>query len=216
MHYMEDHLPCGHCGFRGPIEYKDTVLLKREQEEITGYGTAEGAHSVGVWVCPVCDEPTIWSWVFFDDLSVDTAERRLFPTVRDNNAVPARVRTRLDAALKVKKLDPDFYAVGIRRMLETVCNEERAKGRDLFAKLDDLADKGRIPDMLAEVAHELRRLGNLGAHDEDVSVAHEDVPVIEDLADAVLEYLYRAPAKLAAVREGLEQRTGATSGGEPE
>ena len=63
-------------------------------------------------------------------------------------------------------------------MLETVCNQEGANGNDLFAKLDDLAARGRIPDMLAEVAHELRQLGNLGAHDEEVSVAPDDVPVI--------------------------------------
>ena len=84
-------------------------------------------------------------------------------------------------------------------MLETVCNEEAASGKDLFEKLDDLARKGRIPATLADVAHELRRLGDLGAHDEDVAMAPGDVLIIEDLADAILEYLYRAPAKLAAV-----------------
>jgi hypothetical protein len=46
---------------------------------------------------------------------------------------------------------------------------------------------------------------NLGAHDENVDVAPADVPVIDDLADAILEYLYRAPAKLAAVRQGIEE-----------
>jgi hypothetical protein len=94
--------------------------------------------------------------------------------------------------------------------LTTVCNEEGADGKALFGKLDDLARKNRTPEMLAEAAHQLRRLGNLGGHDEDVAVVAEDVPMIEDLADAILEYLYRAPAKLAALRQGFETRTRAT------
>jgi hypothetical protein len=44
--------------------------------------------------------------------------------------------------------------------------------------------------------------GNLGAHDAEAA----DVPVIADLAEALLEYLYRAPAQLAAVQAGLAQR----------
>jgi hypothetical protein len=97
--------------------------------------------------------------------------------------------------------------------LETVANEEGAEGDDLFEKLDDLARKGRIPEPLAEAAHELRRLGNLGAHDAAIDLGPDDVPAIEDLADAFLEYLYRAPAKVAAVRASVEERKRQAAGG---
>jgi Domain of unknown function (DUF4145) len=126
--------------------------------------------------------------------------------VRDNQAIPEKVRVRFDAARKVKVAEPGLYAVGIRRMLETVCNEEGAAGKELFEKLDDLAHKDRIPGTLAEAAHQLRKLGNLGAHDAEVDVEAADVPVIADLAEALLEYLYRAPAQLAAVQAGLAKR----------
>jgi hypothetical protein len=159
-----------------------------------------------VYHCAVCDGTTVWKEAESDAFGGIYDERRLFPTVRDNQAIPEKVRVRFDAARKVKVAEPGLYAVGIRRMLETVCNEEGAAGKELFEKLDDLARKDRIPGTLAEAAHQLRKLGNLGAHDAEVDVEADDVPVIADLAEALLEYLYRAPAQLAAVQAGLAKR----------
>lgn len=51
-----------------------------------------------------------------------------------------------------------------------------------------------------------RKLGNLGAHDDEVEIQAADVPAIEALADAILEYLYRAPATLDAVKGSLDER----------
>jgi len=183
------------------------VDLKQEVEDIPEYGHITSVTQIHVYVCPACEEATVWSLVWSLDIQDEFAHRRLYPTARDRSALPERVRTRLDAALKVKKIEPGFYAVGIRRMLETVCNIEGAAGGDLFAKLDDLAAHGRIPGTLAEAAHELRKVGNLGAHDSEVDVAPEDVPAIEALAEAILEYLYRAPAQLATVRSALASRS---------
>jgi hypothetical protein len=197
---------CGHCAHRGPLEHKEDIVIDRSVEDVEGFGEINWAHTLRIYRCAACDAPTIYEHFWADEFGDSFAVKCLYPTARDNSMVPARVRNRLDAAKKVRKIEPGFYAVGIRRMLETVCNVEEAQGGDLFAQLDDLAKKDRIPAMLAEIAHELRRLGNLGAHDEDVEVAPDDVPVIEDLADAILEYLYRAPAKLKAVKDGIAAR----------
>lgn len=166
----------------------------------------EWAKVAAVAVCPVCDEPTVGTYFWIDVHGEPENYRRIYPSERDNSALPDKVRKRLDAALKVKRIDPASYAVAIRRMLETVANTEQATGRDLFHKLDDLASKGRIPGALAEIGHQLRELGKFGAHDEEVEVEEADVPLIEDLAEAILEYLYRAPAKLASVKAGIASR----------
>ena len=84
----------------------------------------------------------------------------------------------------------------------------------MIAKLDDLVNKGKLPKPLADAAHELRKLRNLGAHDTEVEVAPDDVALIEALADAILEYLYRAPAAVAAVRAGLAERRAAGASSE--
>ncbi len=81
-----------------------------------------------------------------------------------------------------------------------------ASGQTLVNQLQDLAHRGRIPAGFDEMATQLRHLGNLGAHVSDVEVESNDVPVIEDFAEAILEYLYRSPAKVEAVRQALEER----------
>jgi len=199
-------LSCGHCGFRGPIVEKGEVLLTEYADGDWDRGAPLIREAAIVYYCVVCDGTTVWKQSASDDFGGIFTERRLFPTTRDNQAIPEKVRIRFDAARKVKVAEPGLYAVGVRRMLETVCNEEGATGKDLFAKLDDLAHMGRIPTTLAEAAHQLRKLGNLGAHDSEVDVEPADVPVIADLAEALLEYLYRAPAQLAAVQAGLAER----------
>lgn len=189
------------------------MICWAEDEHPEGHGPT-WQHTVGVYWCPACREPTVHSWAWSPEMSVDANERVLHPTRRDNTSLPETVGTRLDAAMKVKKIDPGFYAVGIGRLLEAVCNHQGAAGKDLFAKLDDLVAKGMMPKPLAEAAHELRKLRNLGAHDTEVEVAPDDVALIEALADAILEYLYRAPAAVAAVRAGLAERRAAGASAE--
>ena len=41
-------------------------------------------------------------------------------------------------------------------------------------------------------------------------ITEEDAPVMGEFADAILEYLYRAPAKVAAVQAALDARVGKT------
>lgn len=197
---------CGHCGFPGALLHMGNVVAETIHDHLAGYGdiTIEI-----IWVlhrCPACSEPTLSE--FRDGIDDPLADelRRLYPTARDNNAVPKSIREPYDRALRVKKIDPGFYAVGIRRMLEAVCDDQAILPGDLFIRLTALADREAIPAKLEEQAQELRRLGNLGAHSKDIDVNQSDVPVIEDFAEAVLEYLYRAPAKLAALRASLEER----------
>ena len=80
----------------------------------------------------------------------------------------------------------------------------------LADKLTYLAGAGRIPQTLAEMAHHLKELRNLGAHDAEDTVTEEDVPIILDFLEAILEYLYVAPAKVAAVQARLKKPTIAT------
>jgi hypothetical protein len=151
--------PCGHCGFRGPIEHKGDVVLRVDHDYAEGYGPLEYTTTANVYLCPACHEPSLWHRVWFDPEGEFVVDRRVYPTMHDNSALPEKVRIRLDAALRVKKFEPSAYAVLIRRMLETVCNEAGATGKDPFNKLNDLVKKERMPHQLADVAHQLREVG---------------------------------------------------------
>ena len=68
-----------------------------------------------------------------------------------------------------------------------------------------LANDGRIPNTLAEMAQQLKKLRNLGAHDAEDEVTNEDVPTIISFLEAILKYLYVAPAKIGTVRARLKK-----------
>ncbi len=109
------------------------------------------------------------------------------------------------AALKVQDIEPSACAVLVGRTLEAVSNYEKATGKTLSDKLNNLVSSDRIPKTLGEMAHQLRQIRNLGAHDAEDEVTEEDVPIILDFLEAILEYLYVAPAKIAAVQARLKR-----------
>ncbi|MGH2714656.1 MAG: DUF4145 domain-containing protein [Thermoleophilaceae bacterium] len=197
---------CRNCGSVVALEPKGEIVIKREVDGDFRHGGPRYETIVSISVCRFCEQPTVWTYVWGRDTYEQFANQRLYPPPRDDSALPPRARARLDEALRVKRINPDLYAVAIGRVLETICSEEGVTGRDLAAKLRELAIARAIPGPLLDIADELRRLRNLGAHDAEVTVAHEDVELIESLAESLLEYLYRGPARLAAIREALDER----------
>lgn len=166
--------------------------------------------------CPRCEKATLeedWWCDEASDPEIDTSTQ-LFPMPRDNSAIPGRVLQAYWEANRIKGESPSLYAVGIRRMVEAVCKDQGGPKGSLEDMLDRLAEEGRLPSQLAEMGHQLRARGNLGAHVDDVEVTKDDVPVIEEFADAILEYVYRAPAKIAAAQASLEARKAATGAGD--
>ena len=94
------------------------------------------------------------------------------------------------AAQKVASMSPNAYAVLLGRVLDCVCAERGAKGSTLAEKLNDLASREEIPKQLADMAYKLRQLRNVGAHADLGALTKEEIPVLEALCSAVLEYVY--------------------------
>ncbi|MFJ1582065.1 DUF4145 domain-containing protein [Streptomyces sp. NPDC088197] len=87
-------------------------------------------------------------------------------------------------------------AVMVRRTLEAVCvdqgmvDDDSRRPKPLFKMLEEMRDQGKIDGRLFEWAHELRSLGNQGAHYSSTSVTREDAADGLALAEALLDYLY--------------------------
>lgn len=85
------------------------------------------------------------------------------------------------------------------------CIDKNAEGESLFDKIKYLADEGIIPAPLKDLAHNLRMLRNIGAHADLGELTPKEVPVLESLCKAILEYVYTAPALIEAAKERVEQ-----------
>jgi hypothetical protein len=82
---------------------------------------------------------------------------------------------------------------------------EGADGKSLFERLENLADKGEIPRPLVLMAHSLRSLRNIGAHANLGELSATEIPVLDDLCRAILEYVYSGPQLIEAVRIRLNE-----------
>jgi hypothetical protein len=195
-------MACGHCGFSGDLEQKVHTAVKEVPITDTDGRDLGVTYDtmVTVSVCPNCDRLTFesYGWADFMDPG-DVVVEVLYPAAPSYDGIPEPVAAEYRRAQRVKS-EPVFYAVGIRRTLEALCAERSVEGRSLYERIEKLAASGDLPATFAEMATVLRKLGNLGAH-----------VGLGEFADAILEYLYRAPTKVAAVQAALTQRTGGST-----
>jgi hypothetical protein len=147
-------------------------------------------------VCPACYGVilrTYW-WQEGVESEADIFPEILYPgETRVPFGLPTRVQKAFLSAQKVKPIDSNAFGVLIGRVVEEVCADRNAKGSTLADKLKDLAGRKEIPEKLVGVADGLRNFRNLGAHAELGELTPEEVPIVEDLCRALLDYLYTSP-----------------------
>lgn len=103
-------------------------------------------------------------------------------------------------------------AVMARRALQSICLDKGANEKDyLYQQIDWLFSQGIITKDLKDWAHEVRHVGNDGAHpkkpEEDTPVASEDAKDILDLLKQFSQVLYVAPSiaeERRKIREGKD------------
>ncbi len=121
---------------------------------------------------------------------------------RVSHYAPDQVREIYERASKVKS-EPNSFAVQIRRALEAICIDKGESGRNLNDDLIRLSKAGVFPPIVVEIAHELRDIGNVGAHVKSEEVEAGQVQAIDGFFHLVITYAYVAPALLADYRERL-------------
>jgi hypothetical protein len=70
--------------------------------------------------------------------------------------------------------------------------------------LSELARRGDLPPVLAEMTDVLRLLGNMGAHASDQPVKASQVDALDEFFRAVIEYIYIAPDRLRRFQKRLK------------
>src|SRR5450755_4725268 len=70
--------------------------------------------------------------------------------------VPEAIKSLYQRALKVKRIEPNSFAVQIRHALEAVCIDQGQPGKNLNADLRELSKRGVLPPTITEIAHKLK------------------------------------------------------------
>lgn len=201
-----DPMRCGHCTNVAPMKKGSTYsTVHTKFDEHTGNDWDEG-EIYKILECPSCEKVILQKEYYHDLLDGDQLppDEILYPS---SNVLPIglpdSIAKGFNAALKVKPIDANAFGVLIGRVLEMVCEDRKAKGRDLNARLEDLATRGEIPNNLVGVANGLRNLRNVGAHAFIGELTPRAVPILNSLAIAILEYVYSAPRLAKIAQEQL-------------
>jgi Domain of unknown function (DUF4145) len=171
-------LICRHCGNKtvfekyGDYSY-DYHLPSGYEVEVTQFVLLK---------CLSCSMPTIQQNTLYGGLLYKewpTVTDILYPSAKiPLMDLPPVIENRYQAALKVRNIEPSACAVLIGRTLEAICKHEKAVGRTLADKINNLLTSNLIPKTLAEMAGQLRQIRNLGAHEAEDEETEEDVPII--------------------------------------
>ena len=191
-------LTCAHCG-----NISNMVEIGHFKQHDLGYDTEGhgGYYEISSYnkyfglLCPKCDNVNIVKYYIHEDMDSDDIEYEFLYPQNSNypKGLPPRIMQAFINAEKIKLIDVHAYAAVVRRLLEQVCLENGAKKGTLHLMLADLASKGEIPPKLVDVATAIRSFGNIGAHASDEELSVNEIPIVNDLCIAVLEYIYSAP-----------------------
>jgi len=191
------------------------IVAKYYRSLRPAYGSPEGdyyddyepeqGYSYELLLCLACEEVTLWKY-FDTQYSEEITTETLYPLAKSRlSGLPYRIQNAYEISLKVRVIDVNAYAVLLGRILEMVCEDRKATGKDLFCKLKDLATKGEIPAKLVGVADNLRHLRNVGAHASLGELTKDEIPILDDLCRAILEYIYSAPHLVEKAQQRLNR-----------
>lgn len=84
--------------------------------------------------------------------------------------------------------------MGLRLLLETICNNTECKSKTLNAKINELETKALISLEEKDLFHEVRKFGNAGAHAGDAMTSDQIASGI-DICFDLLGKTFIRPAK---------------------
>lgn len=200
-------LDCSHCGNRTPhvlhFEYEHSMLYDELDD-------GQKLYNPFTWLCyscGTCGGLNIFGGFFNYDIGIESLSRaKLHPkgadilppphTLSPNQPIPAKVLRLYEEVWPLRHRAPVAFIGQVRRLLEFVCADQGATGKDLFSKLQDLSEKGVFPGYFTQISDLLRKVGNMGAHAAEEELSVWDAELIDDFFRSIVDYVYVAPARI--------------------
>jgi hypothetical protein len=206
-------LHCGHCHAAYPTDniYPETFI---ESDNVYILKVA--------FECAACGEDNFF--LQYDDKSQNKNFRLPFgfipiwPFLNDRPICPPEVPSHIAddyaEACLVLKISPKASAALSRRCLQNILREAaKVKPSDLSKEIQEVVDNEKIPSQLIDSIDAIRNIGNFAAHPvkskstgEVVDVEPEEAGWNLDVLEALFDFYYVQPAKVAKKREALNAK----------
>ncbi len=114
-------------------------------------------------------------------------------SLKDTHLLPSNVQRIYEETIKAMNNDqPVLAGIGIRALVETICKDKSAKGKDLFEKINDLVTIGVLTADGATILHKIRTLGNDAAHEVKPHKANQ-LALALDVCEHLMQGVYLLP-----------------------
>jgi hypothetical protein len=202
---------CRHCGNKGTMRILAEARETEDHEENSNPMFPlqwEAGNIYQTLRCYTCHQVTFYQFSIHTGTDPEYIDRSydqtLYPSAAESPmGLPPGIQREWDAAMRVRRVSPNAFAVLLGRVLDQICTDYQAKGKYLHNRIDALAKSGKLPESLKEVAHGLKDLRNFGAHGNLGDLDPKDAPLLESLCRALLMYLYTGPALSLDARKRL-------------
>jgi len=215
-------LPCTNCGEK--TRHKVLSSVECSSEEKIYY---EGVEYNGLWyleefqiiICLGCEEVSFRSNMlnseddeyYFNNKTGQEECRpvnhqKLYPKrlsgrkeLKDCKYLPDKIYKIYDETFNALCGDmPILAAIGVRALIEAICNHKKAKGRYLNQKIIDLVEKKFLNRERAKFLHKIKILGNDAAHKIRL-YDNDTLGVALDIAEHLLVEVYILPRKVKSL-----------------
>jgi len=203
--------PCSRCSLETNHRILTDVELEGHQIDEDGfliYGTNDNFQTIQ---CLGCDHISFRQshinseddWIEETSNGIESVPRlyqKFYPKPEDYQSrlpelalLPNKIKLIYEETLVALNSDQKILTgIGIRAIIETVCKDRKADGKDLYRKINNLVEQSILTKDGAEILHKLRVLGNSAAHEV---MPHEksQLKLAFEVIDHLLQGVYVFP-----------------------
>ena len=202
---------CFHCGNTGILNYightrwNDEDIVYNDNNEIVARAVLEHEDWY-IFECPVCNRPIVIRQDTFDIASYTYRPVTVYPSVlMSPDGVPKEIYSAFEAAIRTKGIDYDICLLSLRRVLEMICKEKCAVGKDLESMIGDLIDRDLLSPAFSDACWIIRQLGNRAAHADKGDIYTYQVEQTIEFVSTIINYLYSMPVRVSKMKKEIEQ-----------
>lgn len=158
--------------------------------------------------CPVCRNPTLRSYHWMEPYGdpENVTFKQLYPKQGNiPEGLPENIGKAYLAAERVRTVDANAYGVLIGRLIELIAKDKGSRKKKLSTALKDMKEKGHIPESVFNLSQKLIDLRNVGGHAWLGTLTDEEVPILAELAEAVLFHIYVIPCLISQASAAIDE-----------
>ena len=195
---------CPHCGTFVPHYLNQTDTGATGASNDADFYVDKGWYAV--LMCKACSKPSVFV-DFWDEPGKKWVPQLVYPVpVGAPEEVPKEIRKIFNEALSVLYRSPNLCAIGLRRSLEGICDDQKASGRTLPDKIKFLSSRGIIPKSLSDMLGTSRLFENIAGRFGESDISLDEATSFVQFVMAIFEYVYVAPAKINAAIKSFQKK----------